>query len=187
MNGLIFYANVVRLNLTTFFSTETGSLQTILTIFIAWLNLDFGVDICFSNSMNAYTLTWLQFVFPIYVWIIVGGLIVLTDRSSTVVKLLGTNAVSVLATLLLLSYAKLLCTIIAALSFTLLHFPNKTIPVWLYDGNVMFLQGKHIPLFIMALGFVLLFIIPYTLLLPKSATLHSIDSITAFTLCSSHG
>ena len=81
------------------------------------------------------------------------------------VKLLGTNAVSVLATLLLFSYAKLLRTIIAALSFTLLHFPDKTIPVWLYDGNVMFLRGKHIPLFITALGFALLFIIPYTLLL----------------------
>ena len=165
MNGLIFYANIVRLNLTTFFPTEAGPLQTILTVFIAWLNLDFGVDICFSSSIDAYTLTWLQFVFPIYVWIIVGGLIVLTDRSSTVVKLLGTNAVSVLATLLLYSYAKLLRTIIAALSFTLLLFSDKTIPVWLYDGNVMFLQGKHIPLFITALGFALLFIIPYTLLL----------------------
>ena len=165
MNGLVFYANIVRLNLATFFPTEAGPLQATLTIFIAWLNLDFGVDICFSSSLNAYTLTWLQFVFPIYVWIIVGGMIVISSRCSIAVKLLGMNAVSVLATLLLLSYAKLLRTIIAALSFTLLHFPDKTTPVWLYNGNVMFLQGKHIPLFITPLGFALLFIVPYTVLL----------------------
>jgi len=125
INGLIFYANIVRLNLTTFFPTEAGPLQTILTIFIAWLNLDFGADICLFSSMDAYTLTWLQFVFPIYVWIIVGGVIIMSNHCSIVVKLLGTNAVSVLATLLLLSCAKLLRTIIAALSFTLIHFPDK--------------------------------------------------------------
>ena len=37
-------------------------------------------------------------------------------------------------------------------------------PVWLYDGNVDYLKGKHIPLFIASLLLILIFI-PYTLLL----------------------
>ena len=43
----------------------------------------------------------------IYIWMIVGVIIYLSRRSITVVKLLGSSAVLVLATLFLLSYAKL--------------------------------------------------------------------------------
>ena len=35
-----------------------------------------------------------------------------------------------------------------SLSYTTLEYPNdKTEIVWLYDGNVKYLHGKHIPLF----------------------------------------
>ena len=37
--------------------------------------------------------------------------------------------------------------------------------MWLYDGNVGFVEGKHIPLFLAAIGFGVLYIIPFTLLL----------------------
>ena len=63
-------------------------------------------------------------------------------------------AVSVLATLFLLSYAKLQQTVITAFSFTYLqnyYGDGRSLAIWLYDGNVPFLQGKHIGLFLMAL------------------------------------
>ena len=62
--------------------------------------------------------------------------------SSTVVKVVGSNAVPVLATLFLLSYMKLQHTIISAFSFTFIQHEDGTVtPVWLYDGNIPFLKG----------------------------------------------
>ena len=37
--------------------------------------------------------------------------------------------------------------------------------MWLYDGNVRYLQGKHIPLFLVAMTVLLLVLLPYTLVL----------------------
>ena len=74
------------------------------------------------------------------------------------------RSTSVLATLTFLSYAKLLHTIIAAMSVTYLDYPNgSTVAVWLYDGNVRYLREKHIPLFVTAIAFFVLLLFPYTL------------------------
>ena len=41
-------------------------------IFIARLNLDFGIETCLYYELDTYTKAWLQFVFPVYIWILVG-------------------------------------------------------------------------------------------------------------------
>jgi len=68
--------------------------------------------------MDAYAKTWLQFAFPSYIWLAAGLIIFLSRRSTRMARLMGRNAIQVLATLFLLSYTKLLQTIIAVLSFT---------------------------------------------------------------------
>ena len=69
LNGLIFYANIVQYNRLILFPHD-GSTSP-LTVFISWINLDFGIQTCFYNGMDTYAKTWLQFVFPVYIWIIV--------------------------------------------------------------------------------------------------------------------
>ena len=62
MSGLIFYANIVQVNRAIFFNVSfpSGSIPVYLcSIFIAWLNLDFGIEACFYSGMDAYTKTWL--------------------------------------------------------------------------------------------------------------------------------
>ena len=69
------------------------------------------------------------------------------------------------ATLILLSYAKLLSVTIVALSFAVLHYPDGSQEiVWLPDANVKYFQRKHIALVIVAL-FIILIGVPYTILL----------------------
>ena len=163
INGLIFYANIVAVNRAVFFPPNQTN---ILTVFIAWLNLDLGFETCFFDGMDAYLKTWLQFVFPLYVWSLVALIIIGSEYSSRIARVFGSNPVAVLATLFLLSYAKLLRTIIAALYFTFLDYPNGLqIAVWLYDGNVRYLCGKHIALLLVAVLTFLIFFLPYTLLL----------------------
>ena len=94
---------------------------------------------------------------------IVGLLVYISHRSVTVKKLLGSSPVPVLATLFLLSYAKVLRTIIAALTLTVLHYPHKNVVVWIHDANVSL--AKYIPLALVALFFLFFLFLPYTLLL----------------------
>ena len=163
LSGLIFYANIIGANQSTFF--PSGSTNP-LAVFIAWLNLDFGIETCFYAGMDAYVKTWLQFAFPIYIWGVIGLIIFISGRSPRISRMLGSNPVAVLATLILLSYAKLLRTIISALSFTTLQYPNdETQVVWLYDANIRYLHDKHIPLFVVGLLFSVFLFLPYTLLL----------------------
>ena len=160
LHGLIFYANIVAENHHIFFPQSSNNPAV---IFIAWLNLDLGVQTCFYNGMDAYAKTWLDLVFPVYIWVIVGFLVYISHRSVTVTKLLGSSPVPVLATLFLLSYAKVLRTIIAALSLTVLHYPHKNEMVWIHDANVSL--EKYIPLALVALLFLLFLFLPYTMLL----------------------
>ena len=164
VNGLIFYANIVAVNKAIFLPSGNTNF---LTVFVAWLNLDLGIETCFYDGMDAYARTWLQFVFPLYVWMLVGLVILVSRYSQKITRILGKrHPVPVLATLFLLSYAKFLRTIITAFSVTFLDYPDgSSKAVWLYDGNVEYLRGKHVPLFLTALVALLVLFLPYTFLL----------------------
>ena len=164
INGVIFYANIVHTNRAIFFTSKATNF---FAVFIAWLNLDLGIEVCFYDGMDAYARTWLQFVFPVYIWSIVLFMIVSSHYSTTAGNIFGrNNSVRVLATLLLLSYTKILRTIITVLSFTTLTYPDKSVRfLWLADANIQYLSHKHIPLFLVALVFLLILTLPYTALL----------------------
>ena len=162
LSGLVFYANIVGVNHTLLIPVENTD---ILSIFVAWLILDFGVETCFCKGMDAYSKTWLQFVFPVYLWVIVGLIILASHFSHRFTQLPGNNPVSVLATLILLSYTKIFRNLIAALYVTYLEYPTYNRGVWLYDTNIAYLRTKHIPLFVLAALVFLFLFVPYTLLL----------------------
>ena len=160
---IIFYANIVAANSAVFFPSSEPSFPT---VFVAWLNLDIGIDTCFFDGLDAYAKTWLQLAFPIYIISLVIIVIIVSEYSPRFAGLIGKrDPIATLATLILLSYAKLLTMIPTALSFASLDYPDgshKT--VWLPDGNVKYFQGKHIALGIMAL-LIILIGVPYTILL----------------------
>ena len=163
INGLIFYANIIRANTATFFPGQSAN--TFLSWFIAWLNLDLGIETCFYDGLNSYAKTWLQFAFPVYIWLLEIVIIISSKYSMIVAKLCRRNTVQVLGTLLLLSYAKILRVTITTFQPTKLLYSNgfsKT--VWHYDGNIDYLKEKHIPLFAVSLIFCVAFA-PFTLVL----------------------
>ena len=182
INGLIFYANLVQVNSLIFYRSMNTN---ILTVFISWLNLDVGIETCFYDGMDIYSKTWLQFVFPIYVWSLVGVIILISHFSWKITTLLGSNPIAVLATLFLISYAKILRTIIAALSFRNLQYPDeKTVPVWTYDGNIEYIHGKHFPLFVAALLSLTFLFLPFTLLLFLGQWLQMLQAKTEWRILS---
>ena len=74
LNGIVLYANLIRINDTVFFQNRSGY-SSYLSVFIAWINLDWGIETCFYNGMDSYAKTWLQFVFPTFCICLVGLII----------------------------------------------------------------------------------------------------------------
>ena len=182
LNGLVFYANVISIGGFTRF--HDCSVHPFLSVFVAWVNLDFGVEMCFYPGMDTYQKTWLQFAFPLYIWTLVAAIILAVNYSSRVMRVFGRNNIAILATLFLLSYTKILKTIITMLNFTQVlagsanNVSDQLAPytVWTYDGNIEYLRGKHIALFTAALLILLLVFLPYTLLLLFGQCLRSMTS-----------
>ena len=174
LNGLIFYANIIKTNEKLFIQANNSP----LTVFISWLNLDLGVETCFFDGLTAYSKTWLQFVFPLYIWSIVVLIIILAKYSDRVAKVMGNNSVPILATLFLLSYSKLYRTIIKALNWSTIMISTlqNSEAVWSADGNLEYLGAMHSPLFVAAVGTLLFLWLPYTLLLFLGQWLHRCNS-----------
>ena len=163
INSILLYANVVQANRHLLVPTSGTN---VLTVFIAWMNLDLGFQSCFYNGMDEYAQTWLQFAFPVYIWFLIGSIILASRHSITLTKLLGSNPIAVLATALLMSYTKVLKIIIAVFASVDLSYPdNKTVRVWLKDANVPYLQSRHLALTVVTTLVLVLFFLPYTLLL----------------------
>ena len=167
LNGLLFYANIVKLYEPVF--SRKGALP-VLSQVISWINLDFGFEICSYNGIDSYAKQWLQFVFPLYLWIIIIIIIRLCRRYGKISRLMGSHAVPVLSTLFLLSYTKLVRTIVIVLHKreVTLHCTNesvRSVSLWYEDPNVEYAKGKHAGLFGFALLVSVFFVIPYTLFL----------------------
>ena len=172
--GFIFYANILIVNSTIFFSQ---SHLAPLEIIVSFVNLDLGFPLCFYDGMDDVTKTGLQFVFPVYL-LVISLTIVLTSHyclnwSSTsavscthkIRQFIGKRAVNVLATLIYLSYSKVLRTVIDIFTSTTVYLNNGSmIIVWTYDGTIKYLHGKHVVLFLIAIV-ASVFLVFYTIFL----------------------
>ena len=183
--GLIFYANILVVNGTIFFS---HSYLMPLEIIVSLINLDLGFPLCFYNGMDDLAKTGLQFVFPAYLLLISLTIVVASkyclnwSSSGTyscihrIRQSIGKRAVNVLATLIYLSYSKVLRTVIDIFTYVdvYIHNDNNAVRVWFYDGMINYLSGNHILLFIFAvLASVVLFLFTFAITIIPIIVVHS--------------
>ena len=149
LSGLIFYCNIIWNNISVFFPGKNITFMTVLLkMFLSLINMDIKVTLCLFDGMDAYSKTWLQYGFPLYLWLITGVLVYLGGKCSWIVR---RNMVKVMATLILLSYARLLTTVTKALQVSYINLPNGNYEQrWFIDGNIQYFKGKHIPLALFA-------------------------------------
>ena len=171
MGGILIVLFLKVLSEYAFFLQHTSP----TTVFISWLNLDLGIETSFFVGLTAYSKTWLQFAFPLYIWSIAGLLIMLARSNTRVARVMGNNSVPVLATLFLLSYSKLFRNIITALSYTMVYTSHGSKAVWSADGSLDYLGPKHAPLFAVAVAVLLFLWLPYTLFLFLGQWLYKIN------------
>ena len=183
--GLIFYANFIHANHATLFPRFYN--EDILRIFIAWLNIDFGIEVCLYNGLDAYQMTWLQFGYIFYMWTLQVIIVILCRRYVFFTRMFGRNVTKVLSTLILLCFSKAMQTIQDTLEFTTLlsiTSKNHQIHILKYfvtslDGNMEYLSPEHIPQFVFAI-FLMIVLLIFSLCLVFIKILTSLSSARCF-------
>ena len=162
--GIILTCNIITVSTIDYLQGNEFFLYT-MRIFVSLMNLNLGFPLCLYDGMTPSIKTGLQFIYPIYLWILVFGFIILSRYSTRISNMTATSSIQVLATLIHLSFSKLLITTIDILVFVPVKTEmNGTVTVWYGDGNIFFLLDKeHIILFCLALATMVIFIIPYIL------------------------
>ena len=95
----------------------------------------------------------------------VGGAIT-AEASSVYIFHWSHNPIAVLATLLLMSYTKILKTLIEIFSSVQLEYPgNKKVSAWFKDANIHYLKSQHLILAVVGSIFIAFFFLPYTIFL----------------------
>ncbi len=163
LGGAILYANIVHIHRSIFFQ---GGDTNIATVLVAWMNLDLGIEVCFYRGLSLYVLTWLQFLFPVYLIFLTLLLVYFNWYTMWGARLIGNNILNVLATVILLAFTKFLRNTAEILTYTTLTYSSGAhLKVWLLDGSLTFLGHKHLGLFCAALLTSVVFIIPFIFIL----------------------
>lgn len=139
INGFIFSANVLRV----IFPFPRGSYQTYI---VSFLNLDVGFNVCYFDGFNAYGKMWFEILaFPFYLIFLVVVIIIASNYSTRFANFIGKrNVIETLATLIFLTYPKLLQFVIGTFLFATIEHPDNSIEVvWRMDGNIGYFDAKH--------------------------------------------
>ena len=132
--------------------------------------------------MDDYAKMWLQLTFPMYIIFIATILIIASRYSTMIQRLTARRALPVLATLFLLSYTKILCTVCNVMFFytTITHLPSgHTTLVWSVDANVPLFGVKFTILFTVCL-LLFLILLPFNTILLFTRTLSHLKFIDHF-------
>ena len=103
LNGIILYGHIFAANADTYFLPFSS--PNFATVFISWLNLDAGFDICFFDGMDSYDKAQIQLAFPIYIILLIITIIIFSECSTKFARIIGRgNPIAVLTTMILISY-----------------------------------------------------------------------------------
>ena len=83
INGFILFVNLLSICSVNIFATK----KEVAYVLILLSNLDLGIEMCFYDGMTAYVAIWLQFIFPLYLLLIVLGLVMTSRYISRVEKI----------------------------------------------------------------------------------------------------
>ena len=142
MHGLIFYSAVAYAHPNVFRTDQ----QAFPWIFVSWLNLDLGFQICACNGMTGYQYIWLSFGYISCLVCTQIFIIYLSHKFIFFTRLVQRNVANVLATLIMISYTRILFVCYHSLNPTTVIFNTDTASqpkfklVWAFDGNIPYLE-----------------------------------------------
>ena len=161
--GIAFYANVVGI------MDEFLLKYSVRPFYIplALMNLGFGFETCFFDGMDEFSKAIVQFIFPFY---LITLIIIITIVSHNFkcrfrFQYLARRSVPVLATIMLLTYSRLINAVIYGLQYTHIYNVDSGTyqVVWLHQPELEYFKGKHIAVGALCLLTLLLHFLPLTI------------------------
>ena len=159
---VLFYSNIVSLfsyHLTPSLSSEGPFVIT------AILSLKPGIEMCFYNGMTNLVLYTFSYLYVAYLFILV-LLISLLGRCFKIPGAESYSPAKVLTTLMIMCYTLLLDLCVSTLAFSVVEILNDdTVHLrWYIDPSLPYFQGSHAVLCVVAIVIVIVYIIPFPLL-----------------------
>ena len=132
------------------------------------IKYQWNVPVCITSDLNELGKTAILYFYPVYFWLIVAAIVLLSHCSTRIANLIVGSSVQVLVTLMYISYSDLLSISLLVLTPVHIHFNGTNssgkVLVWYRDGSILYGQNPY-HLVLLCLSFVMLsfFIIPFTL------------------------
>ena len=163
INGLLFYSHIVSP-----YIFRMAPEAPAIFLPVSFLSLALGIETCFYNGMTALQYTGLQFVFPFYLYFLMGA-IVICARFIKWPYNIGFSAGKTFATLLTVSYASILRTCIVILGNITVRFITRpeggSSVCWYVDPTIHYFSGLHAVFVCISLLLLILYIIPLPIVL----------------------
>ena len=168
LNGILFYCHIVNI-----FTCALAPRFRVNHAFIpiALLSLNLGFETCFYNGLSSLMRAFLRFIFPAYLFVLM-GIIILLARVSRSLGSVEFSAAKTFSTLLFVCYTSVLEACIEILSFGYLNtLEGASFCYWHVDANVPCFQKWHGFLAFLSITLLLLYIVPlpFVLLFPSLA------------------
>ena len=187
LNGIIFYAQTANIGIMRYLSmpcSDCGKesfFVTLSKLFIAWLNLNLGLPLCFYDGMTELWKAGLSLLFPVYLILIIAFLVLLSHFSTRVSNKLSKSSVQVLVTIVHLSFTKLLEAVIDVFgSAKVYEEVNGEKIVWYNSGAVDYGSTEHMWLMIVTSLVVGIILIPYFVLILFGKFLLKFDRVREY-------
>uniref|UniRef100_A0A1X7T6J8 Uncharacterized protein n=2 Tax=Amphimedon queenslandica TaxID=400682 RepID=A0A1X7T6J8_AMPQE len=153
LNGIIFYAQIANIGIMHYLNIPCNectreslySLVRPVSVFISWLNLNLGFPLCFYNGMTEILKAGLSLLFPVYLILIVGLLIILSHYSVKVSNRFSRSSIQVFVTIVHLSFTKLLQSVLDVFSSAQIYTEGADVPktIWYNNGTIMYNSESH--------------------------------------------
>ena len=182
--GIIIAMNITAASTLDLEEERQGWFLYLVRVSVSMVNLSLGFPLCFYDGMTPLIKTGLLFAYPIYLWILIVGFIIFSHFSTRVSNKTAMHSVQVLASLMYLSFSKILMTTIDIIAYIPVHTSSSsgTITVWYSDGSVLYLSNNgHIVLFAFSLLALLLYIFPFILFVTFGQWLLRVSLINKYT------
>ena len=182
LGAIIFYANIQA----TFFYHKLDTIPMYIKVFVFFfscLNDTLSLPTCLSSHMTSVSKSGSFFAFPVFLLLIVAGLVISSYHSTKIANFIAHSSIQVVATLLYLSFAKLLLTVINILTPVTIHTPQRDFTVWYIDGSIPYGQDPgHIALTVIALFTLIFILLPFLLFTTFGSLLLSIRYLRPYSI-----
>ena len=169
LGGFIFWLNIIWPYAipSSVVGTKNKPFQYMVYILTS-IKYQWNIPVCITSDLNELGKTIIMYFFPLYFWLIVAVIILLSRCSTRISNLIVGSSVQVLVTLMYISYSDLLSISLLVLTPAHIYYNSTNssdeILVLFSDGSVLYGQNPfHIVLLCVSIAVISLFIVPFTL------------------------